>query len=277
MRKDDYEVLKQFGKRQILSCMRSDSSLSETFHENTKLTRTNAAEYVGVINAVLKQSQLVHMMHHADKIYSLVDGSIALPDVPPQNDLERAMVRRRSSRRYTGDPISLDELARLLRYTYGRTGRPPVPSYFRGVASGGALFPLEIYVAGLHVSGCDAGLYHYSASRHVLEIVHRGDYRARLREVLFLEGIDFDDASAVVVISAVVQRTLLKYQDRGFRMILLEAGEAAQNFALVATTLGLGCVWLGGFYDDELCDVLELDPVSEPVLLAGVVGRARPR
>jgi SagB-type dehydrogenase family enzyme len=273
MKKADLEDLKPFTHRQILSCLRTDSALCEVFHENTKLTRTNAAAYVGVINAVLRQEQLVHVMKHADKIYSLVDETVALPDASPGNTLEDAIARRRSLRKYSGDPMTLAELSRLLRYTYGRTATAPAPKHFRAVPSGGALYPLEVYIAALHVDGCEPGLYHYQPKSHAVERIVTGDGRDRLRDILFLEGIDFENASAVIVFTALMQRNLLKYQDRGYRMILLEAGGAAQNFSLMATTLGLGCVWLGGFYDDELCDFLGTDPVGEPVLLAGVIGR----
>ena len=80
-------------------------------------------------------------------------------------------------------------------------------------------------------------------------------------------------AAVVIVLSSVLRRNLFKYHDRGYRMVLMEAGEVAQSLALQATSLGLGTVFMGGFFDDELARLLGLDEVSEPCLLPVVVGR----
>ena len=40
----------------------------------------------------------------------------------------------------------------------------------RTVPSGGALYPLELYVAARRVDGLDEALYHYDPLRHVLEL-----------------------------------------------------------------------------------------------------------
>lgn len=76
----------------------------------------------------------------------------------------------------------------------------------------------------------------------------------------------------VVVLSAVLARSLPKYGDRGYRYLLLEAGHVGQNLDLVASALGLGAVNLGGFYDDELARLLCLDPEWEIPLYATAIG-----
>jgi SagB-type dehydrogenase family enzyme len=119
------------------------------------------------------------------------------------------------------------------------------------------------------------GICHYNAEHHRVDVVRAGDFLPELKEVLHGSGIDLDNAAVVVVLAAVLRRNLFKYHDRGYRMVLMEAGEVGQNLTLEATSLGLGCTWMGGFYDDELARFLGLDEVSEPCLLPMVVGRPR--
>jgi SagB-type dehydrogenase family enzyme len=76
-------------------------------------------------------------------------------------------------------------------------------------------------------------------------------------------------AAGVLMLTAVVQRTMRKYGDRGYRYILLEAGHVAQNVNLAATALGIGTVDLGGFFDDEMGSLLGSDRRVE-VALYGV-------
>jgi nitroreductase len=56
-------------------------------------------------------------------------------------------------------------------------------------------------------------------------------------------------------------------------MILMEAGEAAQNLCLIATSMDLGACLLGGFNDDLLSSFLDIDGVDEAPLLPVLVGR----
>jgi nitroreductase len=55
--------------------------------------------------------------------------------------------------------------------------------------------------------------------------------------------------------------------------VLIEAGEVGHNLALLASSLGLGSCLLGGFLDDGLSKLLDIDGVDEAPLLPIVVGR----
>jgi SagB-type dehydrogenase family enzyme len=269
-----YDALKEIpNRREILNPLRDESMLSETFHENTKLTRLNAPEYQRRIEGVVGKPELMQMIRKAHKRYSVVDGRIPLPTVPPTTELERAIHGRRSVRAFSGRGVTPTELARLLYYAYGRTGDHPAPNYYRAVPSGGALYPLEVYPVVLRGDGLPEGICHYNAEHHRLDLLRAGNFLPQLKEVLHGSGIDLDGAAVVVVLSSVLRRNLFKYHDRGYRMVLMEAGEVAQNLALQATSLGLGTVFMGGFFDDELARLLGLDEVSEPCLLPIVVGR----
>ena len=65
----------------------------------------------------------------------------------------------------------------------------------------------------------------------------------------FLAAPLLENANAVVVMSAVFDRTLHKYGPRGYRYILIEAGHAAQNLCLLSAERNLATLCVGGFVD----------------------------
>ena len=138
--------------------------------------------------------------------------------------------------------------------------------------SGGGLYPLELYVLARHVTGLTSGVFHYSAISHAAEPVREFSLPDRFLSELFLGQPYVAAAAAIVVVTAVVERSLWKYGDRGYRYILLEAGHAAQNLNLAATALGLGTFNLGGFFDADLAGLLGLDEEFEVPLYGIAIG-----
>ena len=57
-----------------------------------------------------------------------------------------------------------------------------------------------------------------------------------------------------------------------YRYMLLEAGHVGQNLTLTAVALNLGVCSLGGFFDDELGELLRLDAREQPLLYCLAVG-----
>jgi SagB-type dehydrogenase family enzyme len=190
--------------------------------------------------------------------------------VEPRTELERTIAARRSIRTFSGAAIDLGELARLLFFTYGKTDPDGA---FRAVASGGALYPLELYVVAFKVDGLEHGIYHYGVETGHLDLVRPMDPFSAFKDVVTWQGVDIDNASLAIVITAAFRRSTVKYLDRGYRMVLMEVGEAAQNLSLVATSMDLGACLLGGFNDDLLSDLLDIDGVDEAPLLPVLIGR----
>ncbi|MCR4403802.1 MAG: SagB/ThcOx family dehydrogenase [Candidatus Acetothermia bacterium] len=198
--------------------------------------------------------------------------AIRLPPVEPRGmSLEEAIRRRRSIREYSREPISLEELARLLFYGVGVTGPA---EYKRAAPTAGGLTPIELYPVVNNVVGLDRGLYHYDPLEHHLHLLKRADLRREIARAC-LEQDFLADAAAVIVLTAVHRRTAWKYGERAYRYILLDAGHAAENIQLEATALGLGSCPIGAFFDDELNRLLGLEGEEQLALLAVAVGRWR--
>jgi SagB-type dehydrogenase family enzyme len=206
--------------------------------------------------------------------------AVALPpgDLPAV-DLRAVVGRRLSCRRFADEPLSGAEVGALLRAAYGVGPSVPLGELElneRPVPSAGGLYPLELYLL-LHradgASGLTPGIYHYAALGHVLERLSDVPVPGRFIAQLFLGQPYAADAAAVVVLTSVLNRSLKKYEDRGYRYVLFEAGHVAQNLNLAAAALGLGSCNLGGFFDQDLAEVLGLDVDEEVPLYCVAVGR----
>lgn len=193
---------------------------------------------------------------------------IPLPPPTASSDVsvEEAVGARRSVREFTGQPAGLEAVGQLLWAAQGVTSS----GGGRTTPSAGALYPLEVYLVAGEVSGLDAGVYKYHPRGHSLMLHMAGDLRKRVaRSALRQKWIA--DAAAVVVITAVYERTRQKYGSRTERYVHMEVGHAAQNIYLQAQSLGLGTVMVGAFRDEKLRTVLRL-PASEAPLALMPVG-----
>ena len=184
--------------------------------------------------------------------------------------VETAMQKRRSVRNYSGEPITLAQLAQLLFAAQGVTGSM-YGTALRTAPSAGALYPFEIYVVGNNVSGLDKGVYHYAVREHALELLKAGDFRDDITEAALQQDM-LGEANVSFVLAAVINRARHKYGERGFRYIYMEAGHISQNIYLQATSLGLGSVAVGAFLDDEVSKLIGVDGEREVPIYLHAVG-----
>ena len=152
-----------------------------------------------------------------------------------------------------------------------RRGDNGIARFARSVPSAGALYPLELYAATRRVDGVADGLYHYGVRADALEPVRGGDAFAAIGPLL-LGQTYVATANVLLIVAAVFERTQDKYGPRGYRYILLEAGHAMQNVALVAAECGLAALPLGGFEDARLNEYLGLDAPREGAVYMSAVG-----
>jgi SagB-type dehydrogenase family enzyme len=201
--------------------------------------------------------------------------AVGLPEPAyPDVTLEQAVRARRSGREFGLGSLSLPELATLLHGAYGVSSRAVNGSRqtFRSVPSGGALYPLEVYCAVFRVDDVVPGLYHFDPLRGVLEQYRRLEALDELvRASTYPEFVE--QCAVTFLVTAMFWRTRFKYGLRGYRFALLEAGHVVQNLVLVAGSLGLAAVPLGGFYDRLVDEFLGVDGVNESALYLACLGR----
>ena len=69
----------------------------------------------------------------------------------------------------------------------------------------------------------------------------------------------------VSVITAVCERTAIRYSDRGVRYVHMEAGHTAQSICLQATSVGLAAVVVGAFLGERVAEIQDLPSNEQPL------------
>jgi SagB-type dehydrogenase family enzyme len=186
-------------------------------------------------------------------------------------DLESTILKRRSTRAYSGASLSLDELRALLHFTYqpqDYVGQnlDPNPDYF-------ALDLLETFIAVSAVTGLEEGCYYYAPKAQELRQIRFKNFRQELHYLCLGQDLG-RDAAAVVFHTADLSKAVAKYGDRVYRYLHADAGHLGQRLNLAAIHLGLGVSGIGGFFDDQVNEVLGI-PSDEAVIYITTLGRPK--
>jgi SagB-type dehydrogenase family enzyme len=188
--------------------------------------------------------------------------------------VEEAIMLRRSERSYTEDSLSLDELSQILFSGQGITASRGGFN-LRAAPSAGATYPLELYVFVNRVETLKPGMYHYRPEDHSIEAVREGNLGEDLAAACLGQTMPATAACSVVM-TAVPARTTKKYGERGINYIYMEAGHVSENIYLECTSLGLGVVGIGAFYDEELDNLIGIDGEREMSVFVNSIGRTPP-
>ena len=184
--------------------------------------------------------------------------------------VERVIRERKSVRSFSDRTVSLEHLAQLLLSADGLTHK--LGQYdLRAAPSGGALYPVEIYVIVTNVENLDMGLYHFQAADSSLELVKTGHFNREIHEAAN-EQQSVGSSPLTVILTSRFERSTRKYADRGYRYIYMEAGAICENIYLQAGSLGMGTVAVGAFNDRSVNELLEIDGAEEAALLIMPVG-----
>lgn len=242
---------------------------AEAFHEASRLYPNIAPERLTTLLALARSPELQQTADRSSRTHAHLPG-IDLPRGElPGAPFPSLLAQRRSATDTARGRLRLHELAALLEASYassargGGLQRRPVPS-------GGALYPLELYVLALRVEAVEPGVLHYDPFRHRLEAL--GSLDPRRVAAAVVDPAVVDNAAALLVVTAMFWRSRFKYGTRGYRFALLEAGHVVQNTVLAATALRLSALPLGGFYDRNLDALVGADGLDEASVHALVLG-----
>lgn len=261
-------------ERQLINPERD--TVWEVYHENSKMSWHD--QYP--INKMhLSDAAVVQMMRRLHDVKPFKGApQVQLPSSMPASErsFDDVLFNRVSARQFNGGGVGVEQLAKILIMGYGVTrdnAGTHFPRPFRTIPSGGALYPLDIYVYAARVEGLEAGLYHYNPLKHSLDVLRIRDEAARISK-FFIQGDLASKAAAVFFITATFARTTFKYGDRGYRFIFLEAGHLAQNANLTAQEMGLATTNVGGYVDRDVDRYLGLDGVNESTVYLMLVGQS---
>ena len=179
--------------------------------------------------------------------------------------LEESLYNRRSTRSYSGDPLTLQEVSQLLWAAQGITD----DSGHRTAPSAVALYPLSIYVVTGNVPEIVDGVYIYDPEEHSMKRIIDGDIRNELATAAMGQA-SVRQGAVSFVITVDYGKITSRFEDKGERFGTLEAGHAAQNLCLQATALNLGLVTAGAIDDDQVADVLNMPDNLTPLYVIPV-------
>jgi SagB-type dehydrogenase family enzyme len=190
--------------------------------------------------------------------------------------LTRAMEDRRSERSSAHEPVSANQLGELLfrcvavrrleQGEHDEISRRPYPS-------GGARYPLEVYLGVGACRGLATGFYHYDALGHSLTLV--AERSPALAQLMREASVGPEPPQVLVVIAARFERASWKYEGIAYSLILKEAGAVTQSFYLVGAAMGLGICAVGHGDSDRFSELAGRDPYVESSVAELVVGSGR--
>jgi SagB-type dehydrogenase family enzyme len=162
-------------------------------------------------------------------------------------------------------------LKALLDFTYQpqnylAQGFDPTPDYFD-------LDLLQTFIAVSGVTGLEEGCYYYAPKAQELRQSRFKNFRRELHYLCLGQELG-RDAAAVIFHTADLAKAVTRYGDRAYRYLHMDAGHLGQRLNLAAIYLDLGVSGIGGFFDDQVNEVLGI-PTDEAVIYITTLGRPR--
>lgn len=214
------------------------------------------------------------------------DPSSRILDLPEVNEkivkrqrIYECIKERRSTRLYSNENLTLEELSYLLWATQGITGTNKGGLMLRTVPCSGATHTFETYLFIMRIEGVQQGVYRYLPVEHKLLFMQELSEMDEKIDAITLDQPfvpNFAKRAAVVFAwSTTPYRSEWKYDISAHKKILIDVGHVCQNLYLASESIDSGACAIG-IYDQKLIDeVLGLDGDEEFVLYLGAVGKKR--
>jgi SagB-type dehydrogenase family enzyme len=202
---------------------------------------------------------------------------IKLPNPVSKDISNEILLKRRSCRDFSenkNNSITLQDLSDIIYYSCGEVfkGRE-FKDTKRIHSSAGARYPLEIYVLNFKEGELEKKCYHYNVKNHELEDLWGINLNNKKDINKYFAYEWSQNADCAIVITAIPNRSVRKYGERGYKYIYLEAGAVLQNMQNNAFVRGVGSVIMGGTNEKEIESLLDLDGTKETVMLGILLGK----
>lgn len=203
-------------------------------------------------------------------IYLKDDGELLMP-------LGECLKIRKSTRKFAPNPLGFDDFSTLCKYSFGQSERKEeyggIKVSCRYYASGGGIYPLQIFLYVNNVNSIENGLYRYQPSSHSLYPIRRDFDVSR-----FLnndKNFDLKNFSLLVIYEYDVNKNYLKYGELSLLLTFIEVGIISHNFELCSSALKCGACQIGGFDKHYAENMLNLDGFNSHVIFTNICGSRR--
>ena len=201
---------------------------------------------------------------------------ITLPKpLPLPISFQDVLCKRKSMREYSKKHLTREQIGTLLFWSAGLFKNGDI-QYVSDISerphpSGGAKYPLELYLLILNGEGLERGVYHYNINKHTLEHLYTVDFEAITS--CFEENDFFSLQSGMVILFSFIKtRNMGKYGALSYKLSFMEGGCIAQNIYLLSSALELGCCGMGMSTVPNFNEALHLDGINESIFYGCAVG-----
>jgi SagB-type dehydrogenase family enzyme len=163
-------------------------------------------------------------------------------------------------------PQDLKTLASWLYYAAGETRRTMgrAVTFARSFPEADAVLPTEIYVAVFGLKDVEAGLYHFCPREFSLRRLREGvetllQIKKGRPDLEFLKTLP-----AAILVGGSYWRAVHRYGRRGYRTMLLDAGQMVQNLVAAGAGLGMQTITRLRMNDSTLRELIGC-PLDEPL------------
>ncbi len=189
-------------------------------------------------------------------------------------NLRDAIERRQSVRKYSDNPLTLEELAWLCWASQGvKEVMKDGYATLRTVPSAGARHAFDTFLLVNNVEGLEPGIYRYLALEHKLgEYIIEEGIADKVVEAAYGQKMVKNDAVTFIWV-ADIYRIFWRYVERSYRYIHIDAGHVCQNLYLAAENIGAGVCAIAAFHDEIFNEVLKIDGEKHFVVYLASVGK----
>lgn len=241
--------------------------------------KSNFHQFKGIKTDKIKGVAQPPIVKPVDASSLMIDLPKVSKDIVSNENIFDCIAQRRSTRFYSTDSLSLEELSYLLWATQGITGMNKRGLTLRTVPCSGATHTFETYLMIMRVEGVGQGIYRYLPVEHKLLFMFKLDeLEAKIDDITLDQPFvpNFaKKASVLFAWSTTPYRSEWKYDISAHKKILIDVGHVCQNLYLASESIGAGACAIG-IYDQKLIDeVLQLDGEEEFIIYLGAVGKKR--
>ncbi|WP_459480431.1 SagB/ThcOx family dehydrogenase [Clostridium saccharoperbutylacetonicum] len=247
------------------------------YEEQRKFLKSNFNEFKNIKTDKMKGI----LQPDATKLHDKLCEVVALPQVNMEvlknPNIYKCIAERRSTRFYSDEAMSIEELSYLLWATQGITGTNKVGLTLRTVPCSGATHSFETYLFIMNVEGIKKGIYRYDPIEHRLLFIFESEgIDSKIDSITLDQPFvpNFAKKAAVIFAwSTTPYRSEWKFDITAHKKILIDIGHVCQNLYLASESVGAGTCAIG-IYDQKMIDeLLELDGDEEFVIYLAAVGK----
>ena len=182
-------------------------------------------------------------------------------NITVQEPLEKTIIRRGSTRKFSLEPITFDQLSTILNHATSKTNAD-----FTSQES-----LSDIYIIANAVDGLESGSYYFVKEKNSLEQLRKGSFRHASGNL----GLDQDlpyDASVTIFFMSNLDKILGHFGNRGYRVAQMDAAITGGKMYLASYALGLGATGLT-FYDDLVTNFFSPHAENRETMFLMAIGK----